>query len=304
MNDEISYPLSVAREPEMVGRSAVISQLRETLDRLADTDLSTLITGETGAGKEVAARHFHRARQRRERQAGSFMVLESLLSSPPADLRSSSPELDLPRACTLFIDEIAELSPQAQAWLLYALSAEHGSSLRVVAATRHPLVELRDPSRLRPDLFYWLSEYVVEVPPLRHHTEDIRALAESFLSELRTKQELTRQAYRDLEACAWPGNVRELRAVIRRAALMHPEQSELGPEELFEHASPPSCSDSSLCHLLDRSWESAKEEFGRWYWTNVWRQLAADRQKVVEHTQVSKVWLRNRIKLYELHSQL
>jgi two-component system, NtrC family, response regulator AtoC len=308
MTEGIAYSSLPTSAPALVGRSSLMARLKDLLMRAAASDIGVLLTGEMGSGKELAAREIHRMRARREPR-GPFVIIDRADVSWPASIRPDvDGPLQFPRGCTLFIDELTELPPTMQAELLHALQRDSPSpaepsrpvELRIVAATRRRPAELRNQAVLRSDLYFQVCEYIIEIPPLRDRIEDIRALVEHFLAELATSQRFSPEAYRALEACTWPGNVRELKAAIRRATLMHPEQQLLGVEQLFERTVPADRREGDLKHLLDHDWDHAKDEFGRWYWTNIWQNLGGDVHKVIEHTDVSQVWLRNRRKLYEL----
>lgn len=308
MNEGIAYPSFPVSAPALIGRSSLMAQLKDQLMRAAASDLGVLLTGEMGTGKQLAAREIHSLRARREPR-GPFVIIDRADNRWPSSIRPDvNKTLQIPPGCTLFIDEVTELPPTMQAELLHALQrdlptpAEPGraAEFRVVAATRRRPAELRNHAVLRGDLYFGVCECIIEIPPLRHRVEDIRALVEHFLAELRTSQRLIPEAYRALEACTWPGNIRELKAVIRRATLMHADEQLLGAEHLFEHSAPPDRREGDLQHLLDHDWDHAKDEFGRWYWTNIWQNLGGDVRKIIEHTDVSQVWLRNRRKLYEL----
>jgi DNA-binding NtrC family response regulator len=290
MNEGIKYPDLPSSVSLLLGRSSIISRLRDLLRRAATSDLGVLLAGEIGVGKELAAREIHGLRARTGPR-GPFLVVDRAATSWPSDIAANA-------GATLYIEELAELPRSMQGELLHALQRD----LRVIAATsRHP-TELRNSTVVRSDLYYRVCECIIEVPPLRDRVEDIRALAEHFLAELGTTQRLSPEALRALETCHWPGNVRELKAVIRRAAQMHADEQVLDPGLLFDGKVSPERRDGDLKHLLERDWDDAKDEFGRWYWTNLWRNLGGDVRKVIEHADVSPVWLRNRRKLYELRS--
>jgi DNA-binding NtrC family response regulator len=306
MNEGIAYQNLPVSASLLVGRSSLIAQLKALLQRAATSGLGVLLTGEMGAGKELAAREIHNMRARRG-PPGPFVVIDRADTTWRSEIApDANGSLRLPAGSTLFIDELTELPPTMQAELLQALQKDSPPEpgrvpeFRVVAATRRRPAELRNQAVLRADLYFEVCECIIEIPPLRDRVEDIRALVEHFLAELGTTQRFSPEARRALEACSWPGNVRELKAVVRRAALMHTDEQLLGPERLFDRNVPPDCREGDLKHLLDRDWDHAKDEFGRWYWTNIWQNLGGDVRKIIEHTDVSQVWLRNRRKLYEL----
>ena len=229
----------------MVGVSPSMRTVFGFLERVADTDLSCVILGETGTGKELAA---HAVHDGGERASGPFVVFdcasvsEQLVTSELfGHVRGAftGAETSRPGAVenahggTLFLDEIGELPLDLQPMLLRVLQ-EHevkrlGASsptpvdIRVVAATHRDLPRLVDEGRFRSDLYYRLAEVTVYVPALRERPEDIPLLAASFVRELadagRCALSLDAAAIELLKSRSFPGNVRELRNVVRRASL-------------------------------------------------------------------------------------
>jgi transcriptional regulator with GAF, ATPase, and Fis domain len=218
----------------------------EKIDRIAPTTLTVLILGETGTGKELAARALHR---RSTRAAGPFVALNcgalpsTLLESELFGFQKgsftgavSSREGHVERAHggTLFLDEIAELPPGAQSKLLRVLQdhrvqrlgATHDRKvdIRVIAATHQDLPALVESRAFRRDLFHRINEVQLHLPPLRERPGDVRLLAAAFLDrcgrELGRHPSLTEAALDALDSWSWPGNVRELENCIRRATAL------------------------------------------------------------------------------------
>lgn len=242
---------SSGTEPESLldymGQGPAVRRLVTEVNRVAATDFSVVIVGETGAGKELVAQGIH---ARSPRSARSFLAVdcgaipETLMESElfghekgaftGAD-RKRIGKFEAASEGTLFLDEISNLTSGMQSKLLRALQEKQiyrvgGASLvtvdtRVIAATSKDLHSLVAANSFRQDLFYRLSEYVVVVPPLRTRREDIPFLASRFLR--RTNQELgknvlgfTDSAMEAMTEYTWPGNVRELRNAVRRAVLL------------------------------------------------------------------------------------
>jgi transcriptional regulator with PAS, ATPase and Fis domain len=287
--------------------------------------LGVLLVGETGVGKGLVARELHRAAAERRDRSGPLVILDCP-SIPPAwaevalfgriagaftgtDPAHQGP-FELAAGGTVFIDGIDVLTDHLQAKLLRAIEDREivpvgaqrpiAVDVRIIAAAQGRGSSLRA-KELRADLYHRVCESLIEIPPLRTRRPDIRLLADHFLAEIGSAQRLSSAAYQALERCAWPGNVRELRSVIRRAALLHADTELLEPACLFEIPLTDSQRDADLGRLLDCRWDQAKDEFARWYWTNVWQTYAGDRQRIAEHTRVSDVWLRSRRRLYGLH---
>jgi len=248
---------------EIIGRSEGIGKVREQIARVAATDVTVLIIGETGTGKELVARAIHKSSSR---AAKAFVAVncaglaESLLESElfghergaftGAD-RAREGLFEAAHQGTLFLDEIGELSAAAQAKLLRVLTDGEvlrvGSSrprkvdVRVLAATHRDLeARVRD-NLFREDLFYRLAIFPITIPPLRQRRDDIPELAELFLqraaSDLKLpRRTLSSKALPVLKSYDFPGNVRELRNVIERACILA-NAEEIG-EEAFANLAP------------------------------------------------------------------
>ena len=238
----------------LVGESAPLSQAKHLAERVAPTDATVLLTGETGAGKELFAQAIHHGSPRKGR---AFVAVNC--SAFPKDLLES--ELfgyrkgaftgaladkkglfDEANGGTLFLDEVGELAPDAQAKLLRVLETQTFTRLgdtkptqvnvRLVAATNRDLKAEADAARFRPDLYYRLSVFTITVPPLRARPSDIPALARHFLHVFAAKLKkripgLTSDCLQRLTRYPWPGNVRELKNVLERAAILAPDAQEL-----------------------------------------------------------------------------
>jgi DNA-binding NtrC family response regulator len=243
----------LGESPEM---RAVVARLRQ----VAGSGLTVLLEGETGTGKELAARAIHAESPRGTRQfiaVDCGAIAETLVESElfghekgaftGADRRKEG-HFQIADGGTLFLDEVGNLPPAAQAKLLRVLQereiwplgaqAPTPVDVRIVAACNVPLGPEVRAGRFRPDLFYRLNEFAIQLPPLRARRTDILPLARHFLTE--AAMELKRPVHRVSPAAedlllghAWPGNVRELRNVVRRAVLLavnvvEPEHLELG----------------------------------------------------------------------------
>jgi DNA-binding NtrC family response regulator len=228
----------------IVGRSRAMGHLFEQIARVAPTTAPVLISGETGAGKELVARAVHRASGR-----GEFVPIncgaipESLLESELfGHVRGAFTGADRDRVGyfeaanggTLFLDEIAEIPVHLQAKLLRVLQSgelrrvgevePRHVEVRLIAATHRDLAGLVLDGSFREDLFYRINVLRLEVPPLRDRTADIPLLVEQFLADIAARdgapeKRLSPAALAALVTHPWPGNVRELRNVIERAAV-------------------------------------------------------------------------------------
>ncbi len=232
-------------EGEMVGASAALREVQKTIGRLADSDATVLITGETGTGKEVVARALHRHGRR---AGGPFVavncaaipaeLLESLLfghvrgafTGAVADRAGSFREAD---GGTLFLDEIGDMPPAMQAKLLRVLGDRTVTpvggrptavDVRVLAATHRDLRRAVREGGFREDLFYRLGVVPLHLPPLRERLADIVPLAEHVLTLSAgpggVPKRLSPAAAARLIEHPWPGNVRELRNAMERVAAL------------------------------------------------------------------------------------
>ena len=248
-----------AHEPRFSGpivASARMSELLKLAERAAASDAKVLITGESGAGKDVVARHVHTHSIRR---TGEFVavncagVTETLLESElfghvkgsfTGAYRDKVGKLRIAHRGTLFLDEIGEMSLRMQALLLRFLengeiqavgsdAAHQVADVRVLAATNRDLAEMVASGRFREDLLYRLRVIHLHVPPLRERVEDVRPLAMHFFTRSGRLVSLTEEAWQALERYAWPGNVRELQNVVEQIAwLSASPDAPIGIEEL------------------------------------------------------------------------
>jgi DNA-binding NtrC family response regulator len=240
-----------------VGRSPEFRRLVALVDRVAPSDSTVLITGETGTGKEMVAKLIH---ERSPRHGRPFVTVEcaalqeSLLQSElfghergaftGAD-RAKPGLFEVAHGGTIFLDEIGEVSQATQVKLLRVLdastfrhvggTAEIHVDVRVLAATNRDLRGLVKQGLFREDLFYRLSTISVEVPPLRERPGDVRLLAEHFVAVLNdrygTRRRLGERALEALERHDWPGNVRELQHAVE-ASVVVGDGDEIQPRHL------------------------------------------------------------------------
>jgi len=244
---EANARLQRGSTPTFIGESPAISQVRQTIERIAPSDAAVLITGEHGTGKEVVATWLHALSERRSRplvtmNAGGLAegIAESELfghvKGAFTDARFDRIGcFELADEGTLFLDEIANMPVRLQAKLLRVLQTGEvqrvGSSrlrfvnVRVLSATNADLPAEIEGGRFREDLLYRLNTVVIHLPPLRDRAEDIDPLAMHFLTHFATRYRkpitgFDEAATKALRAHRWPGNVRELGHAVERAVLM------------------------------------------------------------------------------------
>jgi DNA-binding NtrC family response regulator len=239
----------------LIGSSPPMQKVYDLITRVAATDASILVSGETGTGKELVAEAIHNLSRRSKKPflpvncgALSAHLIESELfghergSFTGAD-RMHKGYFERAHGGTLFLDEITE-TVEIQVRLLRVLETSTITrvggtepikvDVRIVAATSRRVEEAVAAGKLRDDLYYRLNVFPIELPPLRDRGEDVELLAEKFLSDLNlaegTTKHFTRACLERLHRHSWPGNVRELQNVIRRAFIL--AEADVGVDSL------------------------------------------------------------------------
>ena len=232
---------------EIVGSSSALQEVLSRIAKVAPSDSTVLITGETGTGKELVARAIHKRSQRARRAFVSVncaAIPGSLIASElfghekgafTGALQRRIGRFELAEGGTIFLDEIGELPAETQIALLRVLQEREfervGSShpiaanVRVISATNRDLAAAAAAGTFRMDLFYRLNVFPIDVPPLRHRIEDIPLLVRYFIDRysLKVGKNITRIEKRTLDllsAYQWPGNIRELQNVIERSVIL------------------------------------------------------------------------------------
>jgi DNA-binding NtrC family response regulator len=243
----------------MLGASAPMRRVFEMADRVAVTDATVLILGESGTGKDLLAQEIH---ARSPRAAKAFVAVncaalpENLIESElfgyekgafTGAIQTRKGKFELASGGTIFLDEIGDMNPVTQAKVLRALEnrtierlgGSHAIEVdvRVISATHRNLPEEIAAGRFREDLFYRLRVVTLEIPALRAHKEDIALLAGAFLEQLGSRHgrrvHLDAAAMELLQRYEWPGNVRELRNALERAVVLS-KGDEIGVGDLQE----------------------------------------------------------------------
>ncbi len=243
---ELFRQASTPQSGEMIGQSPALQRLGDEIRLVGSSDLTVLITGETGVGKELVAQAIHQASAR----AGQPMISLNCAALPDTLVESElfghvrgaftgatsdrRGKFELANGGTLFLDEVGELSLSVQAKLLRVLQSgqlqrlgsdrEHEVDVRLIAATNRDLAEEVREGRYRADFYHRLSVYPLQVPPLRERGADVLLLSGYFLEQNRSRLglnslRLSPDAQDALMAYGWPGNVRELEHLIGRASL-------------------------------------------------------------------------------------
>jgi transcriptional regulator with GAF, ATPase, and Fis domain len=232
---------------EIVGSSAALKEALSRVSKVAPTDATVLLTGETGTGKELIARAIHKRSQR----ATKAFVTVNCAAIPPAligselfghekgaftgALQRRLGRFELAEGGTIFLDEIGELPAETQSALLRVLQEREfervggthtiRADVRVIAATNRDLKAAMMNGTFRSDLFYRLHVFPIEVRPLRERKEDIPLLVEYFIDRYASKmgkkiRGINQKSLQLLRSYFWPGNIRELQNVIERALIV------------------------------------------------------------------------------------
>lgn len=244
LREEVTAALGM---DDFVGESAGLQKVLRQVQLVAPTDAAVLITGESGTGKELVARAIHDRSSRRERaliKVNCSAVPESLFESEffghvkgafTGALKDKPGRFELADGGTLFLDEIGEVPLPMQAKLLRVLQEQELErvgdtrtrkiNVRIIAATNRDLKREVEAHRFRQDLFYRLSVFPIEVPPLRERRDDIQPLVAHFVKQStrrlnRPTPQVTQATLDQLTAYDWPGNVRELQNAVERAVIL------------------------------------------------------------------------------------
>jgi formate hydrogenlyase transcriptional activator len=266
---------------EIVGRSSALSAVLDEVSRVAPTDATVLIYGETGTGKELIARAIHSTSQRRDKP-----LIKINCAALPAGLVESelfghekgaftgaiarhTGRFELADGGTIFLDEIGELPADSQSKLLRVLQ-EHefdrvgGTSprkvdVRVIAATNRDLQKAVREKAFREDLYYRLSVFPIQIPPLRDRPEDIPLLAQYLLDKFATRiarrfDGIDSDTLGRLMAYPWPGNIRELQNVLERAVILATGPTlEVDPDMLGQAGAEPGGKPSAALEDVERN---------------------------------------------------
>ena len=255
-NDNMPAPTAHAKIEEggpIIGRSRPMQDVFKAMARVVNTDLTVLISGDSGTGKELVARALHDLGSRRDHPFvavnlaalphefveselfGRSMTLSA--GTAPVPPKFQLGKFEMAEGGTLFLDEIGDMPADTQTRLLRVLQDDEYLSIagngavranaRIIAATNRNLHHLMQQGLFREDLFYRLNVVPLRLPPLRERTEDIAPLVSHFLTQVREDglpvKSFAPDAIKTLKGWHWPGNVRELENLVRRLTVLHDE---------------------------------------------------------------------------------
>jgi len=312
----------------IIGNSPALQRVFDLIQKVADTDSNILITGETGTGKELAAKAIHNLSRRREKafqpiHCGSLAegVLESELfghvkGAFTGAVATRKGLLEVADGGTIFLDEVAETTPAFQVKILRVLQEGEflrvGDThpihvdLRIIAATNRDLEKAVERREFRQDLYYRLKGIAIHLPPLRERPEDIPLLAYHFLKKYRGNRKaelIDPQAIKALLAYKWPGNIRELEHVIEYALSMTEGDTirvtDLPEEFLARVADKVTVRDNWMSSPFGK----AKEEFEKFYISHILEESAWNVSEASRKAQMFRQNLQQKIRKYGLRPE-
>ena len=282
-NIQLKQELSAQQETGgIIGKSAPLQDLLSLIRTIAPSDTTVLVTGETGTGKELAARLIHQLSRRKDRRfvaVNCGALPETLLESElfghekgsfTGAVAQKKRKFELAEGGTLFLDEIGDISPAVQVKLLRVLqerefqrvggTSDLKANIRLIAATNRDLLAMMEQNQFRQDLFYRLNVIQLYVPALRERPEDITELAQHFVQRFAEKTGksiagLTPDALQLCLSYKWPGNIRELENVMERAVTLAPEGKKWVTPDLLPNnlrSTTESAPSLDLAELVDR----------------------------------------------------
>ena len=237
----------VSKKYEMIGHSGALEKIKNMIEKVAPSDARVLITGPNGSGKELVARQLHEKSNRRDNafiEVNCAAIPSELIESElfghekgsfTSAIKQKKGKFELAHGGTIFLDEIGDMSLNAQAKVLRALQENRISRIggdgdipvdvRVIAATNKNLKEEISKGNFREDLYHRLSVIIIDVPALNERPEDIEELIQHFIEEICTEmrtspKQIEPDAVSMLKNCEWTGNIRELRNVVERLIIL------------------------------------------------------------------------------------
>ncbi|MES9939472.1 MAG: sigma-54 dependent transcriptional regulator [Candidatus Thiodiazotropha sp. 6PLUC2] len=314
---------SIQRNSSLVGNSTAMAQLKQTIGVVAPNDITVLIQGESGSGKELVARALHGHSHRKEQNyvaVDCCTLQENLFESElfghekgaftGADKQKKG-LIEGAEGGTLFLDEIGEINSSGQAKLLRVLETgqyrrlgstkDLTANVRIVAATNRDLETMSSEGGFRSDLFFRLNAFNIVIPPLRDRRDDIHELAEYFVNNhsfsTRVSKRLSSAAVRSLVAYDWPGNIRELKNIIERAIIISGDRQTIKPEH-FSFSRVLGKSEGVVTLSFDH--DPSLEELEAHYLSYQLKKYSGRRGKVAEAMGISERSIYRMIKRYEL----
>lgn len=315
--------------PEIIGNSKPIQDIKETIDKVAQTSSRVMVTGENGTGKELVARWIH---EKSRRSNNPFVEVNC--AAIPSDLLESElfghekgsftgassqriGKFEQADGGTLFLDEVGDMSLNAQAKVLRALqesaiirvggNEKIPVDVRVIAATNKDLLDEMNNNNFREDLYHRLNVIPIHVPPLRQRMEDIPLLAQHCLKELSNKDimfsgvSFTDKALKALKKREWSGNVRELQNAVERLGLLA-EDSTITKEDVENLNLSGQKKSGKLEHILDEedSFHNFKESAERLFLLRKLKENNWNVSQTAEAVDIQRSHMYNKMKKYDI----
>jgi DNA-binding NtrC family response regulator len=302
----------------MIGSSSALNAVQRLIDAVAPSDMTVLVQGESGAGKELVSNAIH---ARSPRAKGNFVAVDcctlqkdlfesELFGHEKGAFTSADRQkkglIEGAAGGTLFLDEIGEIEISVQAKLLRVLETgrfrrvggtkDHLADVRIVAATNRNLAQMVSEGSFRPDLFYRLNAFVLTVPPLKTRREDIPELARHFIRNhdfsRRVEKSLSQEALEALAAYDWPGNIRELKNVVERAIILSGDSAAIDALHLALPGAAPGLDGPALLSRpslpIDLAGEPSLEEIKHSYLKHLLERYGGHRGKVARILGISE----------------
>ena len=313
---------------KIIGNSQVIQTIHETIARVAKTDARILVTGENGTGKELIAQEIHRQSNRVNRElievncaAIPHELIESELfghekGSFTGAVKQRFGKFEQADGGNLFLDEIGDMSLQAQAKVLRAIeegkiervggNSKISVDVRIISATNKELQEEIAKGNFREDLFHRLNVIPIHIPPLRERRDDIPLLIEHFSKIICEKNKFPQKIYTDsaikaLQSLQWKGNIRELRNVVERIVIMVPKP-EINEKDILLFTQTSSSKVDDLLNVSN-SFQEFKEKAEKAF---IVKQLNANSwniSKTADILGIQRSHLYNKLKKYEIEKE-
>ena len=337
-NESLTQQIERMNFGSLIGVSRSMREIFKKIDKVAKTDVTVLIEGETGTGKELVAAELHR---RSSRKDGPFVVIncgaipENLLESElfghikgafTGAIATRDGKFQQAHGGSLFLDEVGEMPVSLQAKLLRVLQEKEFErvggektiqvKVRVLATTNRNLMEEVEKGKFREDLYYRLNVFPIVVPPLRDRSDDILLLAETFLKRHARKHGLekakfSKPAVNAMRDHIWPGNVRELENAVERAVILTDQGKAIGPELLGLGGVPvtfPSSPDKAVASEESEPAEEIEgiltmEEIEREHILQALKATSGNRTKAAELLAINVRTLRNKIRQYKIDGE-
>ncbi|MGA1826329.1 MAG: sigma-54 interaction domain-containing protein [bacterium] len=317
----------------LIGKNHLMQNIFDLIERIAPTDSTVLITGETGVGKELVAKAIHYNSNRKDYPLISIncaSIVETLMESElfghvkgsfTGAIRDKKGKFELAHKGTIFLDEIGEISLSTQAKLLRVIQEKEierigderkiNVDIRIIAATNQDLLEMITMGKFRKDLYYRLNVISVKIPPLRDRLDDLPLLAKHFIALLcrrykKNVKEIPPSVLKKLLGYSWPGNVRELESVLEKAVILSSESDSLEIDV-------PGLDHSSDIYLLPGNFESTDalmsydevreqiNEYEKNYFLKVFKQFKGRINDISQFTGLNRRTILNKINKFDIN---